>query len=400
MSDLCGVLDALDEADSNKDEVVLATVVKVEGSAYRRPGARMVIPRLGHAVGTVSGGCLERELVQKAWWLTASGAPVVRCYSTADRDDEEDDDEGAALTFGLGCNGTVHVLLERCVPGRPSVLYALLQGVRTSGQPAALATVLSAGELSGVSVGARLGQTAESRLCEGFEGHALRGSVEADLFATLKRKKSSHMTYANGPQAVEVLLEYIAPQRRLVIFGAGDDAQPLVRFATELGWEVTVVDGRAHFARAERFPGARQVLATSIERPFALHSKIDGAAVVIMTHSYRQDRHWLKQVLACAPAYVGQLGPKERTERLLDEIKGAADAATLRAQIHYPMGLDLGGDTPQSVALSIVSEISACLNQRQGGMLRYRTRTIHDATEVRHTPLIEPQAGVRRAGIS
>ena len=92
MSDLCGVLDALDEADSNKDEVVLATVVKVEGSAYRRPGARMVIPRLGHAVGTVSGGCLERELVQKAWWLTASGAPVIRCYSTADRDDEEDEE--------------------------------------------------------------------------------------------------------------------------------------------------------------------------------------------------------------------------------------------------------------------------------------------------------------------
>lgn len=123
----------------------------------------------------------------------------------------------------------------------------------------------------------------------------------------------------------------------------------------------------------------------SIDQPFALRALVDGAAVVIMTHSYRQDRFWLQSVLACAPAYIGQLGPKERTERLLDEMGGGATAA--RAELHYPMGLDLGGDTPQSVALAIVSEITACLNQREGGMLRLRKARIHDPADAQHAAL-------------
>ena len=386
MSDVFCLLDALDHADRSNVDVVLATVVKVEGSAYRRPGARMLIPRFGQAVGTVSGGCLEQELVRKAWWLTESGEPVIRCYSTAAQDDDDLDEEGAQLTFGLGCNGTVHVLLERREAGKPSLLDTLLHGVRASGQPAALATVLSTDDKRRVKMGARLGLSAQSQLREGFHCEVLASKVQADLLATLERKKSSRMIYESGTCAVEVLLEYIAPQRRLVIFGAGNDAQPLVRFAAELNWQVHVVDGRANFARAERFPGARHVLVAPIDQVFDLKAVVDGAAVVVMTHSYRQDRHWLKNVLACSPAYVGQLGPKERTERLLHDI-GAGPAG---AHVHYPMGLDLGGDTPESVALAIVSEISACLNQRQGGMLKYRKTTIHEATQVHLTALPEP----------
>lgn len=385
MSDLYCLLDALDEADRGNVDVVLATVVKVEGSAYRRPGARMLIPRFGQAMGTVSGGCLEQELVRKAWWLTESGEPVIRCYSTAAQDDDDLDEEGAELTFGLGCNGTVHVLLERCEAGKPSLLHQLLHGVRTSGQPAALATVLSAEDRRRVKMGARLGLSAQSQLREGFHCEVLASKVQADLLATLGCKKSSRMIYDSGTGAIEVLLEYIAPQRRLVIFGAGNDAQPLVRFASELNWQVHVVDGRANFARAERFPGARHVLVAPIDQAFDLQAVVDGAAVVIMTHSYRQDRHWLKNVLACAPAYVGQLGPKDRTERLLHEM-GAGSAG---ANVHYPMGLDLGGDTPESVALAIVSEISACLNRRQGGMLKHRKTTIHEVTQVHLTVLPE-----------
>ena len=386
MSDVYCLLDALDHADRSNVDVVLATVVKVEGSAYRRPGARMLIPRFGQAVGTVSGGCLEQELVRKAWWLTESGEPVIRCYSTAAQDDDDLDEEGAELTFGLGCNGTVHVLLERREAGKPSLLDTLLHGVRASGQPAALATVLSTDDKRRVKIGARLGLSALSRMSEGFDCEVLASKVQADLLATLERKKSSRMIYESGPCAVEVLREYIAPQRRLVIFGAGNDAQPLVRFAAELNWQVHVVDGRANFARAERFPGARHVLVEPIDQLFDLKAVVDGAAVVVMTHSYRQDRHWLKNVLACAPAYVGQLGPKERTERLLHDMGGEPAGA----EVHYPMGLDLGGDTPESVALAIVSEISACLNQRQGGMLKYRKTTIHEATPVHLAALPEP----------
>lgn len=396
MSDVQGILEALERADQAAVDVVLATVVKVEGSAYRRPGARMLIPREGRAVGTVSGGCLEQELVKKAWWLTESQTAVIRRYSTAAHEDD-DDEEGAALTFGLGCNGTVHVLLERHPAGQPSVLQDLLREVRATGQPAALATVLAAGGHSGERLGTRMGVGAVSAAGRGFRCDTLQQRVEADLQVTLAGKKSSRMTYGDGPHAVEVFLEYIAPQRRLVIFGGGHDAQPLVQFAKALNWHVDVVDGRAHFARPERVPLADRVRTVPITRPFDDAALVDGAAVVIMTHSYRQDRHWLASVLACAPAYIGQLGPRERTERLLQELGSAAPVAGQRPELHYPVGLDLGGDTPQSVALAIVSEIAASLNHRNGGMLKHRTSTIHEPLPAHRTARLEPEAQVRGA---
>jgi xanthine/CO dehydrogenase XdhC/CoxF family maturation factor len=388
MSDLYSLLDALDQANSTKIDAVLATVVKVEGSAYRRPGARMLIPLFGQTVGTISGGCLEQELARKAWWLTESGGAVVRRYSTAAQEDEDADDEDAALTFGLGCNGTVHVLLERHDAGKQSLLLDLLQRVRATGQPAALATVISAGRKNRVRVGARMGLNAFMNACEGIHCQALKHTLRSDLLTTFERKKSQLMIYGSGVDEVEVFLEYIAPQRRLMIFGAGHDAQPLVRFARDLNWHVTVVDGRAHFARPERLPGASQVIVAPIHEPFNLSSAVDGAAVVIMTHSYRQDRHWLENVLQCSPAYVGQLGPRERTERLLDEMGASARTPEVVPGFHYPIGLDLGGDTPASVALAIVGEITACLNERSGGMLKYRKTAIHQACEPTHSPAV------------
>jgi len=388
MSDLYALLDALDQASSTKIDAVLATVVKVEGSASRRPGASMLIPLFGQTVGTISGGCLEQELARKAWWLTESGGAVIRRYSTAAQEDEHADDEDAALTFGLGCNGTVHVLLERHDAGKRSLLLDVLQRVRATGQPAALATVISAGRKNRVRVGARMGLNAFMNACEGIHCQAFQHALRSDLLTTFERKKSQLMNYGSGVDEVEVFLEYIAPQRRLMIFGAGHDAQPLVRFARDLNWHVTVVDGRAHFARPERFPGASHVIVAPINEPFNLSSAVDGAAVVIMTHSYRQDRYWLENVLQCSPAYVGQLGPRERTERLLDEMGASARSPEVVPGLHYPIGLDLGGDTPASVALAIVGEITAYLNEHSGGMLKYRKTTIHQACDPTHSPAV------------
>jgi xanthine/CO dehydrogenase XdhC/CoxF family maturation factor len=313
---------------------------------------------------------------------------VVRRYSTAAQEDEDADDEDAALTFGLGCNGTVHVLLERHDAGKQSLLLDVLQQVKATGQPAALATVISVGRKNRVQVGARMGLNAFMSACEGIRCQALQHALQGDLRSTLARKKSQLMIYGSGADEVEVFLEYIAPQRRLMIFGAGHDAQPLVRFARDLNWHVTVVDGRAHFARPERFPGASQVIVAPIDEPFNLSSAVDGAAVVIMTHSYRQDRYWLENVLQCSPAYVGQLGPRERTERLLDEMGASDRSPEVVPGLHYPIGLDLGGDTPASVALAIVGEITAYLNERSGGMLKYRKTTIHQACEPTRSPAV------------
>lgn len=365
MSGLNDLLQAIDTAAHHGEETVLATVVKVEGSAYRRPGARMLIPIHGRTVGTVSGGCLEQDLAKKAWWLTDSGEPVVRRYSTGATEDE--DDEQSALTFGLGCNGTVFVMLERLRAKSPSPAIELLRRVRDSQQPAAMATVIASSRDASARVGDRLLSDTEGSL----RNLQLNNAIRRDLHKTLAQKKSSTRLYSNARGEVEVFFEYIAPPPRLVIIGAGHDAQPLVRMAKLLDWHVSVVDSRSHFARAERFPQADAVVLASLDNPFDLSPLIDGAAVAVMTHSYRQDRHWLGLALQAAPAYIGQLGPKERTERLLAQI-GPGNPA-----LHYPMGLDLGGDAPQSVALAILAEMTAVMNQRQGGMLRHRGKPIH-----------------------
>ncbi|MDM9653613.1 XdhC family protein [Pseudomonas wenzhouensis] len=380
MSGLNTLLDALLAEREAGREAVLATVVKVEGSAYRRPGARMLVSRFGRPEGTISGGCLEAEVAKKAWWLTEAG-PALRSYSTAEADDASEE----ALSFGLGCNGKVHVLFER-LPAGPCALVDALLSVRERQQPAAIATVIASSGAAAPRLGERLclmpGQEAAGELLRSV----LVEQISADLQQTLLRGKSSRGLYPNGLGEVEVLLEYLPPVRRLVIFGAGHDAQPLVRMAKLLGWHVTVIDGRAHFARAERFAEADQVLVGDVERPFDYHELVRGAAVAVMTHSLVQDAHWLQGVLHSEPCYVGQLGPRERTERLLagihEQLAKPQDELPGLECLHYPIGLDLGGDTPESVAMAVLAEIQAVLNGRNGGSLRFRSASIHDSDPV------------------
>lgn len=380
MSGLNTLLDALLAEREAGREAVLATVVKVEGSAYRRPGARMLVSRFGRPEGTISGGCLEAEVAKKAWWLTETG-PALRSYSTAEADDGSEE----ALSFGLGCNGKVHVLFER-LPAGPCALVDALLSVRERQQPAAIATVIASSGAAAPRLGERLclmpGQEAAGELLRSV----LVEQISADLQQTLLRGKSSRGLYPNGLGEVEVLLEYLPPVRRLVIFGAGHDAQPLVRMAKLLGWHVTVIDGRAHFARAERFAEADQVLVGDVEQPFDYHELVRGAAVAVMTHSLVQDAHWLKGVLHSEPCYVGQLGPRERTERLLagihEQLAKPQDELPGLECLHYPIGLDLGGDTPESVAMAVLAEIQAVLNGRNGGSLRFRSASIHDSDPV------------------
>ncbi|POF85655.1 XdhC family protein [Pseudomonas putida] len=380
MSGLNTLLDALLAEREAGREAVLATVVKVEGSAYRRPGARMLVSRFGRPEGTISGGCLEAEVAKKAWWLTEAG-PALRSYSTAEADDASEE----ALSFGLGCNGKVHVLFER-LPAGPCALVDALLSVRDRQQPAAIATVIVSSGAAAPRLGERLclmpGQEAAGELLRSV----LVEQISADLQQTLLRGKSSRGLYPNGLGEVEVLLEYLPPARRLVIFGAGHDAQPLVRMAKLLGWHVTVIDGRAHFARAERFAEADQVLVGDVEQPFDYHELVRGAAVAVMTHSLVQDAHWLKGVLHSEPCYVGQLGPRERTERLLagihEQLAKPQDELPGLECLHYPIGLDLGGDTPECVAMAVLAEIQAVLNGRNGGSLRFRSASIHDSDPV------------------
>jgi xanthine dehydrogenase accessory factor len=295
------ILALWNELAARGESAVLATVIRTEGSSYRLPGAHLLIAQDGRRAGGVSGGCLEDDVVRKAWWLTEQGA-AVRTYDTGA------ENEG----YGLGCNGTIHILLERVSPESPGI-FALLESVQ-------------------------------------------------------RERKGA--TFRHG----DVFIETLTPPIHLILFGAGDDAVPLTDLAKYLGWQVSVYDGRAHYARPERFRSADLV---------AIRTKGDGSppvdpwtAAILMSHSYSQDLDVLRSLarLETPLPYLGVLGPRKRTEQLLAEANFPLSAET---NPHTPLGLDLGGHGAEQVAIAAIAEIQAVMNGRRGGFLRDRNTPIH-----------------------
>jgi xanthine/CO dehydrogenase XdhC/CoxF family maturation factor len=363
MRELDAILDTWRGLEGKNGDAILATVVHVTGSAYRRPGGRMLIVPDGRRVGCVSGGCLEGEIVKKAWWFTESGAPVVRVYDTTSEDD-------AVWEFGLGCNGVVHVMLERVDTPAARELLDFLDAHRCARMPAAVATVVRTDTRSGVRVGDRLLLDESSAPVGSLTGSEIEAQVTLHAAAALREKKSrlAHMG------ATGVFVEWIGPALSLVVLGAGHDSIPLVNFAKQLGWDVTVADGRPAYARPERFPGASrvvQLLAGDLLRGVVIDSE---TAVVMMTHNYPLDLRLLPRILSLRPRYLGMLGPRERAQRLFSDL-GLSQPAC----VHAPAGLDAGCDSPEAIALSIVAEIQAETNSRPGGKLKYRREPIHTA---------------------
>lgn len=363
MNELDRILSAWPEAVCAGKSPVLTTVVHVQGSAYRRPGARMLILPDGRRIGSISGGCLEGDVCKKAWWFTEGGKPSVRVYDTSSDDD-------AVFEFGLGCNGVVHVLFERADDPGTAELLRFIGSARERRRPVCVATIIGAAA-STARIGERLLFDAQ-----GVRGGALKGSrVEVEVLAHLREsflRQKSHLAHLNG---CDVFIEWIGPPPALVVFGAGHDAQPLVRFAGELGWHVTVADGRANFATAARFPEARCVVAIDPREPLRGVAITRETAVVMMTHNYPQDAKLLRHILPAKPRYLGILGPRSRTNDLLEEV----NLPVTGIDLHAPVGLDLGSDAPEAVALAIVAEIQAVLAGRGGGMLKHRHASIHEA---------------------
>jgi xanthine dehydrogenase accessory factor len=351
MSELKQILELWKRAQAAGDAVCLATVVGIEGSAYRRPGARMVLSAAGLRAGTVSGGCLEGEIAKKAWWLTERGAAVQRYSSFFD-------DElvvGGEMPYGLGCGGTVVVLLEQGEAARET-----LEALRRSVEKRTASVVVM--NLGATAAGTVLILEESGTVRYPREGGA-DGRAEA-LAAEALRTRSSRTAESEG---AEFYVEYVAPPPALFVFGAGDDAQPLVEFAMGLDWHVTVADGRSQLARVERFPDASRVM----ELGEALNRVTVADAAVVMTHSYEQDRQVLRGLVPLGMRYLGILGPRRRTERLVAEIAGeiGLTAEGCLARLHTPVGLDLGGHSPAAIALSIAAELQAVLAGREAKKL-------------------------------
>ena len=365
MTDLVRILALWRELECAGLDYVLVTVVAVEGSSYRKPGALMLLAQDGRRTGTISGGCLEAEVASRAWWLTADG-PIVKSYSTAE------DDGGRP--YGSGCGGVVYLLHERKETAGP--MLAALARAFESRVPLAAATLLE-----GPHIGCRAFAGLEPEAPQPLQSSAQHEGVDQALrdFAeqSLALGEPVEGRLVRGETSTKVWVDYRPARPAIAIFGAGDDAQPLLRLAKELGWFVLVADGRSHLATRERFPVADKLHLLSIkdlpdlssDRPSAAFADLHTAdAAIVMTHSFEQESKILACLLALdrPPAYIGVLGPQRRTRELLEESAhllglpaGAGEAQVGRwmAQLHAPTGLDLGADSPETIALSVLAEV-------------------------------------------
>ena len=330
MPEISRILSTL--AHAPDEPAALATLVRVEGSSYRRPGARLLVLGNGLRVGSISGGCLEEDVIMRAQRVLLSGRPETAVYDTTTEND-------LVWGVGLGCQGIVQIFIEPLPPIRPPWIKTLEENLRARRE-----TALS------VSYGGR------SSL-----GTILTGEIPV------------------AEKSTEIFWETISAPPSLVIFGAGEDACPLVHLAKEVGWHVTVVDSRPAYATTARFPEADAVI-NAPATDAASHLAPDNSSfAVVMTHRYLEDRQLARVLLPQPLPYLGVLGPRKRTDRLLAQLhtEGFSPDEAMLARLHAPIGLDLGGNTPETVALAIMAEMQCRRAGREPIHLRDRTASIH-----------------------
>jgi len=397
MNEVRALVEAFDGANRRGERCALATLVSVEGSSYRRPGARMLVCEGGASTGTISAGCLEGDVVEHAKRVIRAGEAMLVEYDTASTSDE------MAWGLGLGCNGIVRVLVEPLAPGS---LY--VEALRRSCEPHACASPVTVATVyqhtsSGaapaaarVAIGARLfidegGAMGRENLCD--EAASL---MECDVRMTARAESCGARACEIAGGSLRVFVETLLPPVQLVVFGAGHDALPVVELARGLGWQTEVVDPQARPVSRSRFATADRV---TLARPEEIGSRVrvtPRTLTLLMSHNYSHDLALLRFLLASPARYIGVMGPRKRTERMLCELAANEDMCRLEdaglARLYSPAGLDIGANAPAEIALSIVAEMRAVLDGRRGGMLRARRGSIHGSPgDGERAPLTEEQ---------
>lgn len=343
------IVDRIRALATDGRKAALATVVRIDGSAYRRAGARFLVEEDGDTMGGVSGGCLEADVRQVAKELMAGAPPRLLHYDTGMGD--------GPWGLGLGCEGAVDVFVQAVTPQLAGSVVERLGRLLDGDEP-----FLTAIAVSGPG---ELGRT----VVVGADAPAGDGDDLATAAGQRLRDRAPGLHPVGEDLAFFQLFE---PPPRLLIFGAGDDAMPLVRYAAETGFRVTVVDHRPAFLTAGRFPAAERLAARRPQDGLEDLAVTDATYAVIMTHSLAGDRDWLGALAASPAPYVGLLGPRQRTAELLETVPAAA-----RDRVYGPVGLDLGADGAPQVALSILAEVMAVHAGREPKSLRERSEAIH-----------------------
>ncbi|HUP50822.1 MAG TPA: XdhC/CoxI family protein [Thermoanaerobaculia bacterium] len=341
----------MDRLRRDGSRAAMATLVRTAGTTPRKEGTKMFVGDGGSIFGSVTiGGCVDARVIEHSGEVLKASSPRLLSLQLGDEE---------AWEIGLSCGGAVDVLVEPLT--EPTVqLYAIARSEWQAGRSVGLATVIAGDE-----VGAHLLIDADGKV---------RGSARAELAETLAREvprmlgssaTSRTMTYGSS----DVYIEILRAPATLVVFGAGAVAIPLVAFATALGFQTVVVDGRPRFASRDRFPDAGEIR-VGIPSAVAEELKLGRTTpVVLLAHDYKIDLPVLKRALAGDAPYIGLLGSRRRGAAILQMLREDGVPEAQLDRVRVPVGLDLGGETAAEIALSIVAEIVAVMHGRNGAAL-------------------------------
>jgi xanthine dehydrogenase accessory factor len=350
----------------------LATVVRVQGSAYRRPGAKLLVADDGTMTGNVSGGCLETDVRERALAALRSGSPRLLHYNTG-RDDQ------TVWGLGLGCNGEVDIFVQPATTAAALGTGARLRSLLDADAPFAMATVVAGDSECAPSLLGQVLVVARDGVLAGSTGDEAADREAAAQAAALLATAESGVHAVAG---LQVFIEVLRPPPRLLVFGADDDAVPLVRYARDAGFRVTVLDHRSAYISPTRFAEGTRLLQARAEHGIPdLPPLGPDVYAVVKTHSLLHDREWIRRLLETPVAYVGILGPRARTEEILRQL-GVVEGTAASARVFGPVGLDLGADGAEQIALSIVAELLGVRAGREPKHLRDAAGAIHGGAHV------------------
>ncbi len=364
MKEIRRIIEVYDNTNHATEKVALASVVKVEESSYRRIGARMLVKSTGIWVGGISGGCLEGDALKHSQMAIFKNTPSKVVYDTMDDDKNQ-------IGVGLGCNGRIEVLFTPIDPNDPNNEIEILRKVVDLDKPSILLKVIDAKQKQLLGSNLLIEQEFEE-----LDFHGINTMQLQDLVRETKQNRKPRIMdfLTESGDALSILVEFIKPETRLVIVGDNYDVNAFMGIAKELGWEVHIVCRMKKLSKTA-FKLAKRVVEYEQADSVPIH---DYTAVVLMSHDYNWDKTLLPIFLAEKPPYIGMLGPKKRREKMQGEPEFQDINLAELVNLHSPVGLDIGAESPEEIALSIAAEIVASFRNRSGAPLKYRDGTIHE----------------------
>jgi xanthine dehydrogenase accessory factor len=372
MKEIKSIIDAYNNINPAQTKAALATVVRVEGSSYRRTGARMLVMDDGVWVGGISGGCLEGDALKRARLAIAKSKPSLVTYDTTEDDQYQ-------IGVGLGCNGIIDVLFSPLKIGDLNNTIEILKSCMAERRQTHILltiTALEEQEHRSLYAGQMIRYIDETSLAV-FEDATLQAELKQTItnYAQKGRSRPKEFCFADG-RTIEVFIEILPPEIHLILMGHQYDVLPLARLVKEIGWRATVI------ANPQKVMQKLFAVADALVNPDDFDDILidNHTAIILMSHDYKTDKYNLPKMLQTAAPYIGMLGPKVRSEKIFKEL--AEEKTPINEadffRIYAPVGLDIGAISPEEIALSIVAEIRAVFSARNGAQLRQRTSPIHE----------------------